>query len=290
MKQHLISLAVAAVLVTPLVHAFDLGKLVDKLNENPDLLNAVSGAVQNTIDANRTIGPKEEAAIGDGLAANLLGAAPLVNDAALQRYVNQVGEWVASRSEEPNLNWRFGVIDSPNVNGFATPGGTILITRGLYQKLNGEAELAGVLAHEISHVLLHHHIRAIQAGKGREAMGNALQGFASYKQGDTARQIGANALSGMSEVFVRGLDKDDEYEADIRGMVLAARAGYNPYALVSVLQTLSAINPADGTVQLMFSTHPAPNDRLNKIDQVVGDKLERYANGAEETQRFHRLR
>ncbi|UXY15092.1 M48 family metalloprotease [Chitiniphilus purpureus] len=269
--------------------ALDLGKLVDQLNENPELVEAVGGVIQNTIDANRTVGPKEEATIGDGLAANLLGAAPLVRNAELQRYVNQVGQWVASRSEQPGINWRFGVIDSPNVNGFATPGGAIFITRGLYQRLRDEAELAGVLAHEISHVLARHHMRAIQAGKGREALGSALQGFISYKQSD-ARQLGANAISGMSEVFVRGLDKDDEHEADIRGMVLSARAGYNPYALVSVLQTLSQINPADSTVQLMFSTHPSPGERLNKIDQIVGDRLERYSDGVQATSRFYPAR
>ncbi|GAA5786218.1 peptidase M48 [Chitiniphilus shinanonensis] len=282
----LCALALAAALPA---QALDLGKIVDKLNENPDLVNAVGGVIQNTVDANRTIGPQEEATIGDGLAANLLGAAPLVKDAELQRYVNQVGQWLASRSDSPGLNWRFGVIDSPNVNSFATPGGVILITRGLYRELRNESELAGVLAHEINHVLLHHQIRAIQSGKGREALGSALQGFTSYKQGN-ARQLGANAISGMSEVFVRGLDKDDEYEADVRGMVLAARAGYNPYSLVSVLQTLGEINPSDSTVQLMFSTHPTPAERLNKIDQVVGDKLERYADGVEETRRFYRLK
>ncbi|WP_432723999.1 M48 family metalloprotease [Jeongeupia wiesaeckerbachi] len=281
----LIAVLLAGALAQPVL-ASNLSDLLNKAIENPDLVNSVVGAVQNTIDANRTIGPKEEKTLGDGMAANLLGAAPLVGNAGLQSYVNQVGRWVASQSEAPNLDWRFGVIDTPNVNSFATPGGVVLITRGLMDRLRNESELAGVLGHEITHVLRHHVTRAAQSGKGREAVANALQGVAQYKTDDARRQLGANVLSGVSEVYVRGLDKDDEFEADVTGMVLAARAGYNPYALVSVLQTLGEINPADGSVKLMFSTHPSPQARLDYIDRNIGSKLEKYAGGVENTARF----
>jgi len=92
---------------------------------------------------------EEEIALGREIAGNLLGAAPLVKDAALQKYVNSVGRWVASQSERPDLPWRFGVIESEDLNAFAAPGGYIMLTKGLYRKLNNEAQLAGVLGHEI---------------------------------------------------------------------------------------------------------------------------------------------
>ena len=92
---------------------------------------------------------EEEIAIGRQVTGSLLGAAPLVSDDGLQRYVNQVGCWVASQSERADLPWKFGVMDSADINAFAAPGGYILITKGLYQQLQSESQLAGVLAHEV---------------------------------------------------------------------------------------------------------------------------------------------
>ena len=264
----------------------DLNNILDKLNNNPDLVNALSGTVKGLADANRSIGPQEEQSIGDGLASNMLGAAPLVNDPALQQYINNVGTWVASQADASTVKWRFGVIDTATINSFAMPGGVVFVTRGLLAQLQSEAQLACVLGHEATHVLRHHHLRAIQSAAGRDALSNAVQGAIAYNGSNTGKQIGANLASGFSEVYVRGLDKGDEFEADVTGMVLCARAGYNPYALVAVLQTLGALNPADGNLQLLFATHPSPRERLDKIDTVVGDQLEPYAGGTENTLRF----
>ncbi|HSF71136.1 MAG TPA: M48 family metalloprotease, partial [Methylotenera sp.] len=91
---------------------------------------------------------EEEIALGREITGSLLGAAPLVKDAALQQYVNKVGRWVANQSERSDLPWKFGVIDSADLNAFAAPGGYVLVTKGLYQKLQNEAQLASVLGHE----------------------------------------------------------------------------------------------------------------------------------------------
>ncbi|GGP23403.1 M48 family metalloprotease [Silvimonas iriomotensis] len=285
MRRSLIAFALSAACAAP-VQAANLGDILNQLNNNPDLVNAIGGTVKNLTNANRTIGPQEEQEIGNGLASNMLGAAPLVNDSNLQRYVNDVGVWVASQSGATGINWRFGVIDTNTINSFAMPGGVVFITKGLLAQLHSEAELACVLGHESTHVLRHHHIRAIQSAAGKDALSNALQGVVAYKGNQQAQQIGANLASGFSEVYVRGLDKSDEFEADINGMVLCARAGYNPYALPAVLQTLDALNPQDSNLQMMFSTHPSPRARLDKIDQVVGDRLEPWASGTENTLRF----
>src|SRR6185436_10299133 len=94
--------------------------------------------------------------------ANLLGASPLVNDPNLQNYVNRVGKWVALHSDRPNLPWRFGVMEDDDINAFATPGGYILITRGLLMRMRDEAELAGVLGHEITHVVEKHVLKTMR--------------------------------------------------------------------------------------------------------------------------------
>ncbi len=108
---------------------------------------------QNILDLLKETSQKEEVAIGREIAGRLLGAAPLVKNKKLQKYVNKVGKWVALQSDRPDLPWRFGVIESNDINAFAAPGGFIFITKGLYLKLKSEAELAGVLAHEIGHVI-----------------------------------------------------------------------------------------------------------------------------------------
>jgi len=105
---------------------------------------------------------EEEIALGREITGNLLGAAPLVKDEALQKYVNSVGRWVASQSERPDLPWHFGVIESDDLNAFAAPGGYVMITKGLYRKMSNEAQLAGVLGHEIGHVVAKHQLKVLQ--------------------------------------------------------------------------------------------------------------------------------
>ena len=285
MKKTLITLLISTSLATPAL-AIDLGKILD--GSSGIDLNKVVKAVESAATSLQDTTPAQEDVIGKRVMADLLGAAPLVNSPALQRYVNQVGRWVALQSEKPNLNWRFGVTDDLHVNSFAAPGGYILITRGLYERLNTEAELAAVLAHEITHVVKDHHIRAMKASARGDFLANVAQ-IAAEKRGRDEAKYAANAFSGGTEIFVRGLDKNDEYEADIHGMVLAARAGYNPFALPGVLTTIGNINPNDSAVSLLFSTHPSPRDRLDKIEASVGDKLDRYADGIDNTATFSRL-
>ena len=105
--------------------------------------------------------PDQRQAMGAEASALLLGAAPLVRNAGMQRYVNQLGTWIALQSGRDDITWRFGVLDTPSVNAFAAPAGYVFITRGLFARLNDEAELAGVLAHEIGHVLHGHYENAM---------------------------------------------------------------------------------------------------------------------------------
>ncbi len=116
---------------------------------------------------------EEEIAIGQEIAGRLLGAAPLVKDERLQRYVNEVGRWLSLQSRRTDLNWYFGVLDSEDINAFAAPGGFIFLTKGLYRKLHYEAELAGVLGHEIGHVVKRHHLNIIKKSKAID-MGSSL--------------------------------------------------------------------------------------------------------------------
>jgi predicted Zn-dependent protease len=277
------TLFIATLLLAGSAQAFDLGRALDKLND-PETQKAL-GIGKKMVKSLQDIPEPQEIEIGEGVTARLLGAAPLVRNDALQKYVNKVGLWLALHSERPALPWRFGVTDDPDVNAFATPGGTILITRGLYQKLRNESELAGVLAHEIAHVVRRHQLKAIKSALGREWQLELAQAVADKKNNkDAAHSL--KAFTAGTELFARGLDKGDEFEADRMGVVIAARAGYNPFGLVGSLQTLDAVNPQDGAVALMFKTHPSPAKRLEMLSTAVGVKLDGFADGGKEPARF----
>jgi predicted Zn-dependent protease len=273
MKRLAIQLVIVCTVAMPFaVAAFDLDKIqLDSLRGMADKLKAM-----------KPLNEKKEIRLGREVAANLVGAAPLVNDVALQEYVNRVGVWLALHTDRPKLPWRFGVLDTGGVNAFATPGGYIFITRGLLLHMRDEAELAGVLAHEISHVTARHALETMRKG--------ALAGLASDALGEYAKQKGEESISKLvsagTEIYSRGLDKEDEFAADRMGAVIAARAGYDPFALASVLQTLMSINPKSDSVALMFKTHPEPEKRLKVLVKAMENRLDKYTEQPRVADRF----
>jgi beta-barrel assembly-enhancing protease len=226
-------------------------------------------------DATRSISEPEEIQIGAQLAGVILTPRPLDDDQAVQHYVNRLGRWLAMHSERPNLPWKFGVTDDTDFNAFSMPGGYVLISRGLFDSMRNESELAGVLSHEIAHVTAKHHIKALQKGKslavlsevGGEVASNQVGGGLT---GEALRKI----IDAGKDIFTKGLDKNDEYEADRMAVVIAARSGYSPYGLVGVLQTLSGA-PADDAHSLLLSTHPSPASRIERLDQVMGTQFDK---------------
>ncbi len=231
--------------------------------------------------ATTEIDEKQEIEIGRDMAAMLLGAAPLVANEPMQRYVNSVGRWLASQTERPDLPWHFGVLDAPQLNAFAAPGGFVFVTRGLLERMKSEAELAGVLAHEIAHVLQKHHLKAIQKSAQVGVATNVLS-LAIQDRNSAARD---KLIAFGTEMYTRGLDRSDELEADRLGVVIAARAGYDPYGLPSVLQALQAMNPEDSGLALMFKTHPAPAERLDAIEKQSAT-LEAHSGQPQLAERF----
>lgn len=231
---------------------------------------------------------EEEREIGFAAAATLLGAAPLVQDEELQRYVNRVGRWVASHSSRSGLEWRFAVIDHPNINAFAAPGGYVFITRGLLQQLRNEGELAGVLGHEIAHVTRRHHLEALQSGARMQLVSRAAETHLAEKGVDMGDY--AWVVDGAKNLYTKGLDRDDELDADRIGVVLAARAGYDPYGLPAVLQTLDSLSANDdGRLALLFKTHPSPADRLDVLALRMGVRLDGLGSMPAGEDRFRRI-
>lgn len=194
---------------------------------------------------------------------------PLVKDQALQDYVQQVGDRIVKVSHRPHLNYRFRVIDTPDLNAFALPGGPIYIHRGLLAYLNSEAELAAVLAHEVGHVTARHSVQQ----QSMASAGGLLSAIAAAYTG-----VGAVGDLGnlANSALVRGYGRDHELEADGFGAQYLAQAGYDPKALIEMLELLQNHQSysrqqalAEGrSVQSyhgLFSTHPSHDQRLQSV-------------------------
>lgn len=240
-----------------------------------------SGGLKQTLTNLREPTQAEEIEIGDGVAETLLGARPLLDDPDLQRYVNAVGMWVAQQSERPDLPWHFGVNDSDHINAFAAPGGYIIVTKGMMKQLRNESELAGVLGHEVAHVTQKHHLKALR----KAAVVNLLSAGAAAATAESRHADMVQKLSGPTkELYARGLDKADEFEADRMGVVLSARAGYDPYGLPAVLTTLASADPNDNFLTLLTKTHPLPQVRLDRL--APGLATVESVNGPQNMTRF----
>ena len=278
----------ALLLSNPASAQFNLN--LGNLTKSLDNAKAFFDKGKKVSEAMRDFTLQEEAALGQEMASNLLGAAPLYSDMSAQRYVNQVGQWVAAQGERPELSWRFAVLDDAEANAFAAPGGYVFITRGLLSTLRNEAELAGVLAHEIAHVLRKHQLAAIKKSM-RTSLGTE---FLSEKVEQKALRTGNGQLTpwlrdlaGLgTQLYVRGLDKDDEFEADRMAVVLAARAGYNPYGLPSVLQSLQTVNADHAGLTLLFKTHPPFNARLDALSAAMAQGFDSFEQLPSGTERF----
>ncbi|WP_395058365.1 M48 family metalloprotease [Polaromonas sp.] len=230
----------------------------------------------------------KEIEIGRQLAAVLLGSKPLHPDLALQRYVNQLGRWISLQSARPHLPWTFGVLDDPGFNAFAAPGGYVFVTRGLVDRVADEAELAGILAHEITHVTGKHHLQAM-AKSARSGL--LTQAIGSQVRGQLAGAVSAQFLSLGRDLYTRGLDQSDEFEADRNGVALAARAGFDPYGLLAVLQQLRTATPDNPLFALSLSTHPPAQHRLDLLEQAMGNRMDALSGQSAITvaQRMERL-
>ena len=225
-----------------------------------DLLSQATGEIEEA----------KEIEIGHQLAAVLLGSKPLHADMVLQRYVNQLGRWISLQSTRPQLPWSFAVIDDPGFNAFAAPGGYVFITKGLVDAVD-EAELAGILAHEISHVTERHHLNALRA---KARAGIATQLIGSQLRSNLGGLISQQMLSLGRNLYSSGLDQGDEFDADRRGVALAARAGFDPYGLASVLQQLRTAAPDNPLFSLSIATHPPAQQRLDLLEQAMGNRLD----------------
>jgi beta-barrel assembly-enhancing protease len=235
----------------------------------------------------------EEAELGFGMAQQFLASKRLVADEDLQRYVNMVGTWLSQQSERPNLPWRFAVIEGEVPNAFAVPGGYVFITQGMVSLAGTESELAGILGHEISHVVRKHHLRWIYMNKDLKASVQRAEeeiGKTSAVSRQMFQQMGAimqSSIERMNSPEVRsGISKSEEFQADTDGAILAWRAGYEAWGLVAVMQRFEAASRNLYAADTALAGHPEPLQRLKILDAALRSRNEKDTLGELGTERF----
>lgn len=205
---------------------------------------------------------QDEILLGKQTDAQVVQTYGLYNDSQLDGYINSMGQKMAKMSHRPNLDFSFKVLDSPVINAFAVPGGYIYFTRGILAYLNNEAELAGVMGHEIGHVTARHSVQQYT-----RAMGTQLLLGLGSAMSETFNKYAGIAEFGVSMMFLR-FSRDNERQADELGVEYSSKVGYDALNMANFFVTLERMHPSEGGVLPdWFSTHPNPTDRVKSIQK-----------------------
>ncbi len=205
------------------------------------------------------ISQQQEVQMGQDYAQQINSQLPIVSDPEANRYINVLGDQIAARTSRADLDWRFYIVDSKEVNAFAVPGGFIYVNRGLIERTTRMDELAGVLGHEIGHVVRRHSIEQMEKAQGAN-VGVTLACVLTSICNSGVAQAGINIAGGA--IFAR-FSRQDELEADQEAVANTVRAGISPQGIVTMFQTLMQERRSrPSSVESWFATHPLEEDRI----------------------------
>lgn len=287
MRSDHVRIALVLLVVTALsgcrviVEEFRAFGLADDFVENYD---ASRMAIQ-AIEAD-TLPEDDEYFVGRIAAAEILDSYETWDDVDANRYANLLGQTLALASDRPVIyaGYRFRILDSNEINGLSTPGGHIFVTRGLLRLADSEDELAAILAHEISHVAYRHGAEAIMETRGRslalraEALNYrmAAVGLDSTALGRASGVLEERVQSVINSLLGDGYSQEAEVEADLGAVQILLKLGYDPFAMVRVLEKLEASErAASGEKRGFHKTHPNPRRRIREIER----RLREYGGG-----------
>ena len=223
--------------------------------------------------ADLKVSEADERKIGEAVSAKVREEFGVYQDAAVTKYVTLVGTVLAQASERPNLKWEFIVLDTDGVNAFAAPGGIVHITRGALGMIKSEAELAGVLGHEVEHVAQKHTVKSIEQNKRVKMASDVAAGSREW--------VNQLADATYDNIVERGFDRGDENDADEKGIRLANKAGYNPSGLSTFLTKLMERNKGETERNGLFASHPETEGRIDRLGkQIKSEKLAAASMGA----------
>jgi len=211
-----------------------------------------------------------EITFGRELSSKILGRYPVLRNDNLNTYVNLIGNTLAQFSQRPELNYHFIVLDSDEINAYAAPGGYVFISKGALNKAQNEAQIAGILAHEMGHIEARHYVRAVGLRGTNADADNSLTALLSG--GGAAAVTAFNQAVGqaMEILFEKGLQsKQDEFEADAASIWLLVNAGYQPSALADYFNLFTAIQ--DTNTKVLSDTHPPMAERITELQNVLNE-------------------
>lgn len=226
-------------------------------------LGRIGGAIKRAEQIQELrISQSEEIELGAAVSERVRQRYGVVQDANVHRYVTLVGTAVAAAAGDSDIPWQFIVLDTDAVNAFAAPGGFVHITRGALALISDEAELAGVLGHEIIHVTEKHTIRAIQKNK-------SIQMGADEKLSGNAALLNRVAEGVYLDIVEKGFGRSEENESDEKGVTAANEVGYAPQGLHRFLVRLQERNKNSKEKRGLFASHPEMTDRLERITRLI---------------------
>jgi predicted Zn-dependent protease len=216
----------------------------------------------------------EEVEIGKQVAADVESKEKLLKNSTVQSYVDGVGQKIVRVCDRKDIEYTFKVIDKKEINAFACPGGYIYVYTGLLEILDNEAQLAGVLSHEVSHLVARHSVKKLQNIYGYSIL-------AQIALGDKAQGVAGEIVNVAAMLILQGYSRDNEFEADRYGIFYAKSAGYNPQGMIQVFEKLKKMegNPPPAVLGLL-SSHPPAGDRIERgkseISKIGGTSLPHY--------------
>jgi predicted Zn-dependent protease len=239
---------------------------------------ALSGCAANPVSGKQDfvmMSEQQEIALGRSSDADVRKQYKVYANPALQSYVDRVGQKVAEHSHRPNIHYHFTVLDTPEINAFALPGGYVYITRGILAYLNSEAEMAAVLGHEVGHVTARHGVRQQSAAQAANIGISIVSIFVPQLN----NQVGHDLSNTLGSALLSGYGRDHELEADRLGAQYLARSGYDPQAMIRVIGVLKNQEAFDAVIAKQegrepshyhgtFASHP---DNDTRLQQVVGE-------------------
>ena len=207
----------------------------------------------------------QESAMGAQYDPTVIATFGLYKNEPLTKFLNEKAAEMGKISHRPNVNYQVKIVDSPVVNAFAVPGGYIYFTRGILAQFNNEAELVGVLGHEMGHIAARH--SASQQSKQQLGQLILIGGMLASEK---FREFGDYAMQGMQLLFLK-FSRDDESQSDQLGVEYSSKIGYDAHKMANFFHVLNEMqmNSAQGGVPTFLSTHPDPEDRYNKVNKAA---------------------
>lgn len=228
----------------------------------------------------------QEIAVGQGMAEQVEQTEKILDDIVWQNYINEVGQKIVNVCDRQKLNYQFKVIESDQINAFAAPGGFVYFYTGLLKKMDNEAELAAVMAHEISHVVGRHGIKRMQALMGVQVAYELVFG----SEGSSSEALDAAIGIGMNLTFA-GYSRDNEREADAYGVHYMVLAGYDPHGAVTMFQKLAEMGGSGQNVfEQLVSTHPDSQERITNAQNAIFQLQPLPSNLTDGTQMYQQMR